>query len=207
MDAGVLADPNEPVSIPECEVQICVQPPTMPSIGPKPPAKRGRAAKPAFAIPRRVGTRAHPLDGPVSPPVGIPAHAIQPLLIPEVQQSSEDATLTRSLMEEYDSDSDDNVPPRKDPAFADSWDDYDKEPEDTGSQRRPIPNRPNLKPQIAKPSVALRAHVIPFRRQPTDVKDVMLNPLVFHQARKELRYKPSVDLFANADHSPTVSLL
>ena len=28
----------------------------------------------------------------------------------------------------------------------------------------------------------------------------MLNPLVFHQARKELKYKPSVDLFANAKH-------
>ena len=28
----------------------------------------------------------------------------------------------------------------------------------------------------------------------------MLNPLVFHQARKELKYKPSVDLFANAEH-------
>ena len=50
-------------------------------------------------------------------------------------------------------------------------------------------------------SVSLLAEVLPPGSRPTaDVNDVMLNPLVFHQARKELRFKPSVDLFANADH-------
>ena len=33
-----------------------------------------------------------------------------------------------------------------------------------------------------------------------DRNDVMLNPLVFHQARKELKFKPIVDLFASAVH-------
>ena len=45
-----------------------------------------------------------------------------------------------------------------------------------------------------------QADVIPSGIEPTDVNDVMLNPLVFHQARKEYKYKPSVNLFANADH-------
>ena len=34
----------------------------------------------------------------------------------------------------------------------------------------------------------------------TDRNDVMLNPLAFHQARKALRFKPSVYLFASAQH-------
>ena len=33
-----------------------------------------------------------------------------------------------------------------------------------------------------------------------DRNDVMLNPMVFHQMRKALHFKPSVDLFASADH-------
>ena len=30
--------------------------------------------------------------------------------------------------------------------------------------------------------------------------DVMLNPFIFREARKQLGFKPSVDLFASADH-------
>ena len=38
------------------------------------------------------------------------------------------------------------------------------------------------------------------RNKAADVNDVMLNPLVFHQPRKQLTFKPSVDIFANAEH-------
>ena len=41
---------------------------------------------------------------------------------------------------------------------------------------------------------------IPIPLHPADKNDVMLNPLVFHQMRKALKFKPSVDLFASAEH-------
>ena len=44
------------------------------------------------------------------------------------------------------------------------------------------------------PSVEVQAPSLPDRN------DVMLNPLVFHQARKQLKFKPSVDLFASSAH-------
>jgi len=33
-----------------------------------------------------------------------------------------------------------------------------------------------------------------------DLNDVMLDPVVFHQAAKQLKFKPSVDLLSTADH-------
>ena len=39
-----------------------------------------------------------------------------------------------------------------------------------------------------------------FRTKPKDAEDVMLNPLIFHQARKFLQFKPSVDMFATTEH-------
>ena len=33
-----------------------------------------------------------------------------------------------------------------------------------------------------------------------DVNDVLMDPIIFHQASKQLTFKPSVDLFATADH-------
>ena len=45
----------------------------------------------------------------------------------------------------------------------------------------------------ASPPVEIREHL-------RDRDDVMLDPVVFHRARKELKFKPSCDMFANAKH-------
>ena len=92
---------------------MLAQPHPLPLALPYPPAKRGRAAKQAFAMPSKVVTRAHTLAGPVSYSAGIPAEAAQPLIVPEVQRPSEDAPFTRALMsdslDDFDEDSDDDV--------------------------------------------------------------------------------------------------
>ena len=57
-----------------------------------------------------------------------------------------------------------------------------------------------LQPQSAREARAARRGQNNVMCGVSDRHDVMLNPLIFHKARKELKFKPSVDLFASAEH-------